>query len=132
MDSYKAVLPVTVNAGIVALTKEQHKRRAHAVSATDNDGIYTVNSPIMFKAGEEFDHDGDLSKLASVIRIGNEVSEVLEVESEELDPEAETEELDPEAETEELDSDGDAWDAEIHTASKAVTNSGKWKRKPGR
>jgi hypothetical protein len=127
MNKYRVNSPVTISDGLLKLSDDQFKRRAHALTKTD-DGVYAANKPVMFKVGEEFGHDGDLSKVAAVASISEEpeAHELLEaaglIQSDsDIGPVSI-----------ELDADGNAWDGEIHTANKGKTNAGKWKRKPGR
>lgn len=53
---------VTLTAGLLKLTAEQAKPRAHALKATDKVGVFEILQPVSFKAGEVFSWDGQLGK----------------------------------------------------------------------
>ena len=52
----------TLTAGRVRLTKEQARPRAHALKATEAEGVYEVVGEIHFKGGETFGWDQKLPK----------------------------------------------------------------------
>lgn len=65
MISYAVTAPmgVTIHGGRVKLTADQLRRRKHAVVPVKGaEGIYEVQKPIMFKNGEEFGYEGQISK----------------------------------------------------------------------
>lgn len=62
MRTYKALTNVEFGAGRVKLSPEQHKTRAHNLSAPDLDGYCAIVNTIQFKAGEVFGFDGDPGK----------------------------------------------------------------------
>jgi hypothetical protein len=50
--------------GLVQLTQEQARDRAHALKETDETGVFEIKQPIGFKKGETFGFDGDPGKAA--------------------------------------------------------------------
>ena len=53
---------MAIHCGMLALSGEQAKCRAHALKEIKK-GVYEVLSPVEFKQGEVFGHDGDLPKV---------------------------------------------------------------------
>jgi len=54
---------LTVNGGVLALSKEQAAARGHNLETIDaKEGLYKVLRTVTFKKGEEIGHDGDLPK----------------------------------------------------------------------
>lgn len=62
MIEYKALGRVKLFGGLVQLTEQQLRRRAHAVASTDEAGIYQILNTVEFKAGEVFGHSHELPK----------------------------------------------------------------------
>lgn len=65
MKKIQAATILVVSSGQVTLTPEQAKPRLHCldiVKPGPRTSVYAVNSPIQFKAGEEFGFDGDVGK----------------------------------------------------------------------
>ena len=59
METFSVESPITVRAGVVKLSPEQAKRRKVMITPIDeSEGLYAINTPIMFKAGEEFGSNG--------------------------------------------------------------------------
>lgn len=54
MQKVKSIAVVTISTGIVQLTDKQASKRAAQIKATDKNGIFEIESPIQFKAGEVF------------------------------------------------------------------------------
>lgn len=61
MKTYTVNHPLTIQSGILQLTKEQAKPRMHNINALSNDTFLIINA-VNFKAGEVFGYDGDLPK----------------------------------------------------------------------
>ncbi len=60
---YTAVAALTLPAGsVLGLTEAQAAARKHALQPASKKGTYTCTEPVQFKAGEEFDFTGDLTK----------------------------------------------------------------------
>lgn len=57
---------LAIHSGLVGLNKDQVRRRRHLIVDTDVDGVYSLKEPISFKNGEEFTHDGDLTRVQGV------------------------------------------------------------------
>lgn len=53
---------VTLTAGLVKLTAEQSRPRAHALKATADAGVFEILQPVSFKSGELFSWDGQMGK----------------------------------------------------------------------
>jgi hypothetical protein len=67
MKTYRASKFVTLPSGNVRLTKDQERRRSHAIEKVKG-REFKIIAPIGFKAGEEFGYDGEIPKaLASSI-----------------------------------------------------------------
>ena len=72
MKNYKVIGIITrLTAGLVKISGDQIRRRIHNLKKV-GDGEYEIVNPIEFKNGEVFGHDGDLSKVPSVIVMGDE------------------------------------------------------------
>ena len=82
MIDYKALGQVKIFGGLVKLNEQQLRRRAHAVAATDEAGVYQILQAVEFKAGEVFGHSLELPKTMNDIveRIGGEAEPEPEVE----------------------------------------------------
>lgn len=61
MNKYIATKPVTLNSGVVRLTKEQASGRMHKLESLGKD-CYRIIGANQFKVGEEFGYEGDLPK----------------------------------------------------------------------
>lgn len=63
MKTYKIIQPVTLTSGVVRLTDEQARMRAHKLEAVKGKkGLYRITGPNQFKAGQEIGYEGDLPK----------------------------------------------------------------------
>jgi hypothetical protein len=60
---YTATATVTLGPGaIIGLSQKQAARRAHLLEPTHREGVFTAKAAVQFKAGEEFDYEGELPK----------------------------------------------------------------------
>ena len=63
MEKYLIVAPATFGVGSrLGLSKEQAAARAHALKPAGK-GVYIVQVPVQFKAGEQVSVEGDLPKV---------------------------------------------------------------------
>lgn len=62
---FKAIATALIGAGsVLGLTRDQAGARAHRLHpVAGRDGWYVNDSPVQFKAGEEFDYEGELPKV---------------------------------------------------------------------
>lgn len=75
MDKYKVVTPIRLFAGRIGITDKQAKSRMHNLSKV-SDGLYDIDGPVCFKAGEVLSFDCDKVTAQSVVQI-NESGEVV-------------------------------------------------------
>ena len=61
MKTYLSLQPVTIQTGLVQLSKDQAKGRIHNLKFIESD-VYQLINPINFKAGEVFGFDGQIPK----------------------------------------------------------------------
>lgn len=67
MKTYQIIKPVTLTSGVVRLTEEQARARAHKLEAVKGKkGLYRITGPNQFKAGQEIGYEGELPKTLAV------------------------------------------------------------------
>lgn len=83
MQKFKALEIVRIVEGIVGLAADQYKRRKHLVEEV-GENLFKILQPVTFKAGEEFEYDGNAKPLANkVVEVTEEIiEEVAETEEE--------------------------------------------------
>lgn len=54
---------VSLNSGILSLNNDQALRREHMIQSLQEDGMYRIMQPVVFKNGETIGYNGEVNKL---------------------------------------------------------------------